>query len=162
MIFVTVGTSSWNFTRLIKEMDRIAEEVNEEVIIQIGYDKYEPKNAKYFRTTTKEEMERLYESARIIVSHAGIGTIISAIKHNKPIIVIPRRMEYGENFDNHQVDTARELEREGIVKVVWDIEEIGKVLRDETINYEFRKDKRLVIALREYIKSLERNEAERE
>lgn len=162
MIFVTVGTSSWNFTRLIKEMDRIAEEVNEEVIIQIGYDKYEPKNAKYFRTTTKEEMERLYESARIIVSHAGIGTIISAIKHNKPIIVIPRRMEYGENFDNHQVDTARELEREGIVKVVWDIEGIGKVLRDETINYEFRKDKRLVIALREYIKSLERNEAERE
>ena len=162
MIFVTVGTSSWNFTRLIKEMDRIAEEVNEEVIIQIGYDKYEPKNAKYFRTTTKEEMERLYESTRIIVSHAGIGAIISAIKHNKPIIVIPRRMEYGEHFDNHQVDTARELEREGIVKVVWDIEEIGKVLRDETINYEFRKDKRLVIALREYIKSLERNEAERE
>jgi len=162
MIFVTVGTSSWNFTRLIKEMDRIAEEVNEEVIIQIGYDKYEPKNAKYFRTTTKEEMERLYESTRIIVSHAGIGAIISAIKHNKPIIVIPRRMEYGEHFDNHQVDTARELEREGIVKVVWDIEGIGKVLRDETINYEFRKDKRLVIALREYIKSLERNEAERE
>jgi UDP-N-acetylglucosamine transferase subunit ALG13 len=161
MIFVTVGTSSWNFTRLIKEMDHIAEEINEEVIIQIGYDKYEPKNAKYFRTTTKEEMERLYESARIIVSHAGIGAIISAIKHNKPIIVIPRRMEYGEHFDNHQVDIARELEREGIVKVVWDIKEIGKVLRDETINYEFRKNKRLVITLREYIKSLERNEAER-
>jgi UDP-N-acetylglucosamine transferase subunit ALG13 len=121
MIFVTVGTSSWDFTRLIKEMDRIAGMIDEEVIMQISDIKYEPKNAKYFRFVSNERIEELYEDARVVVSHAGVGCIISALKHNKPNIVVPRRKKYAEHFDDHQLEIAKELEKEGKVKVVWNI-----------------------------------------
>ena len=48
MIFVTTGTHSQGFDRLIQKMDEIAGKINEEVIMQIGSAKYKPKNAKFF------------------------------------------------------------------------------------------------------------------
>lgn len=157
MIFVTVGTSSWDFTRLIKEMDRIAGKIEEEVVMQISNINYEPKIAKYFRFTSNEEIEELYRNARIVVSHAGVGCIISALKHNKPNIVVPRRKVYGEHFDDHQVDIARELEKNGKIRVVWDVRELEEALNG--VNEDFakvKKDRKLVLALRDYINNLER------
>ena len=158
MIFVTVGTNSWDFTRLIKEMDRIAGKIDEEVIMQISHIEYEPKNAKYFRFASNEEIEELYKNARVVVSHAGVGCIISALKHAKPNIVVPRRKEYGEHFDDHQLGIAKELEKEGKVKVVWDIEKLEEILNsanDDSITV--KKDRRLVAALRDYINNLEKS-----
>lgn len=155
MIFVTVGTSSWDFTRLIKEMDQISEEIDEEVIMQIGSNKYEPKNSKFFKITSEKEIEELYENARIIVAHAGIGAIISARRHNKPIIIVPRRKDFKEHFDDHQIDTARELEKEGIVKVIWDLMELKKVLKENHADTIIKKNKHLIISLRGYINNLD-------
>jgi len=158
MIFVTVGTSSWDFSRLIKEMDRIAGEIGEEVVMQIGDIEYEPKNAKYFRFTSEEEIEELYRNARVVVAHAGVGCIISALKHNKAIIVVPRREKYGEHFDDHQVDIARELEQEGRITVVWDVKELGKALNDINTNISSdREDRKLVSMLKNYINKLEQS-----
>ena len=156
MIFVTVGTSSWDFTRLIKKMDYLAGEIDEEVIMQIGPNKYKPTIAEFFRITTDEEIERLFENARIIVSHAGVGSVMRALRHNKPIIVIPRAEKYGEHFDDHQIEMAAALEKDGIVKVVWDICEIKKALKDSDLYPTTRRDKKLVLALREYINGLDR------
>ena len=156
MIFVTVGHASWGFVRLIEEMDCIAGKIDEKVIIQIGHTNYEPKNAKYFRFTSNEEIEELYMNVRVIVSHAGVGTIVSAIRRNKPIIVVPRRMKYGEHFDDHQVEIARELERERRIKVVWDIEELEEALNSPLLNSSMKieKNEKLVRALRGYINGL--------
>jgi UDP-N-acetylglucosamine transferase subunit ALG13 len=162
MIFVTVGTNSWDFTRLIKEMDRIAGKIDEEVIMQISHIEYKPKNAKYFSFASNEEIEELYKNARVVVSHAGVGCIISTLKHNKPIIVVPRRKEYGEHFDDHQVDIARELEREGKISVVWDVRELGEALNG--VNEDFaivKKDRKLVLALRDYINNVEKSKEDR-
>ena len=140
-------------------MDRIAGKIDEEMIMQISDIVYEPKNAKYFRFTSNEEIEELYENARVVVSHAGVGCIISALKHNKPNIVVPRRKEYSEHFDDHQLGIAKELEKEGKVKVVWDIEKLEEILNsanDDSITV--KKDRRLVAALRDYINNLEKSE----
>ena len=156
LIFVTIGMTSWDFSRLIKEMDRIAGKVDEEVIMQISDSNYEPKNVKYFRFTSNEEIEELYENARVVVSHAGVGCIISALKHNKPNIVVPRRKEYGEHIDDHQVDIAKELEREGKVRVMWDVEELEEALNGVDMDFApVKKDRKLVLALRDYINNLE-------
>lgn len=156
MIFGLVGTNSWDFTRLIKELDDIAATIDEEIVIQIGDNDYKPQNAKYFRYINKNEIENFYDSARIIVAHAGIGIIISAFKHKKPIIVVPREKEYGEHFDNHQVDTARSLEKEG-VNVLWDIKLLKNVLiSDISLSLKSNKEQ-MILQLKDYILTLEKN-----
>jgi UDP-N-acetylglucosamine transferase subunit ALG13 len=120
----------YGFDRLIREMDEIAGRIDEEVIMQIGETAYEPKNAKYFRFASKEEMDGLYEDARVVVCHAGVGSILTALEHGKPIIAVPRRKKYGEHVDDHQLDIAGEMEKEGRITVVCDVGELEGALSD--------------------------------
>lgn len=128
MILVTIGLM-YGFDRLIKEMDEIAGRMDEEVIMQIGETTYEPKNARYFRFASKEEMDGLYDDARVVVCHAGVGSILTALERGKPIIAVPRRKKYGEHVDDHQLDIAGEMEKEGRITVVCDVGELEGALR---------------------------------
>jgi UDP-N-acetylglucosamine transferase subunit ALG13 len=84
-----------------------------------------------------------------------VGTIVKAISHKKPIIVVPRRHKFGEHYDDHQVEIANALEKDERVKIVWDVAEL-----EEAINYLGEdytivdKDKALVLALKEYVNNL--------
>ena len=89
MIFVTVGGMR-PFGRLVKEMDRIAGELDEKVVMQIGSTDYEPKNCEYFRFVPRKDIEEFYASARVIVCHAGGGSILTALQHGKPLVLVPR------------------------------------------------------------------------
>lgn len=156
MIFVAVGNCYWNFERLIKEMDRIAGEIEEEVVIQIGYTDYKPENARYFKFTTNEEINELYENVRVIVAHAGVGTIVKALHHKKPIIVVPRRYKFGEHYDDHQVEIAHAMEKDERIKIMWDTKDLKGALNDVNVDFSAdSEDKPLVIALRDYVNNLD-------
>jgi UDP-N-acetylglucosamine transferase subunit ALG13 len=146
----------YGFERLVKEMDRIAGRIGEVVIMQIGETTYKPKNARYFRFASNEEIDRLYEDARVVVCHAGVGSILTALEHGKIVIAVPRRKKYGEHVDDHQLEIARELEKEGRITVVCDVGGLEKVLDDvSTASKTLVENKReLVKALRKYINSL--------
>jgi UDP-N-acetylglucosamine transferase subunit ALG13 len=141
---------------VIKEMDEIAGRIDEDIIIQIGKTTYEPKNAEYFRFTSNEEIDRLYEDARVVVCHAGVGSILTALEHGKPVIAVPRRKKYGEHIDDHQLDIAGEMEREGRITVVCDVEELEGALNDVSTASGMKvvTEGELVKALREYINRL--------
>ncbi|PIE64991.1 MAG: hypothetical protein CSA26_05750 [Desulfobacterales bacterium] len=112
MIFVTVG-SQLPFDRLIRIMDGYAKETNEEVIGQIGKSSFRPQYIKWCEYYNPDSLNNIMESAELIVSHAGMGTIISAIKIRKPIIIFHRRHELNEVRNDHQLDTMdsfREVE----------------------------------------------------
>jgi UDP-N-acetylglucosamine transferase subunit ALG13 len=66
--------------------------------------------------------------ARLVVTHAGIGTVAQAIVRGKPTVVVPRKAELGEVGDNHQWTTARLLEEEGKVLVAYDVSELPERL----------------------------------
>lgn len=155
MIFAAVGNCYWNFERLIKEMDRIAAKTDEEVVIQVGYTEFEPKNSRYFTFTSNEEINDLFENMRVIVAHAGVGTIVKAINHKKPIILVPRRHKFGEHYDDHQVEIANALEKDERVKIVWDVAELEGAINNVGEDYTIaEKDKTLVLALKEYVNNL--------
>jgi len=159
MILVITGTSPHGFERLIKEIDRIAGEMDEEIVVQIGYSSYRPKNIRYyFKFTSDEEIKRLYNNARIIVCHAGVGSIITALKNNKPIIVVPRRKKYNEHFDDHQIELAKELEREGI-SVVYEVENLRSEIKNVSGGSMIFKSERdnLITELRNYLNQVEQN-----
>jgi len=116
LIFVTAGGMR-AFDRLAREMDRIAGELDEEVVMQIGSTDYEPKNCDYFRFMPRNDMEEFYAGARVVISHAGTGSILTALEYDKPLVLVPRLKKYGEVFDDHQLELARQMEAQGVAVV---------------------------------------------
>lgn len=155
LIFVIVGTM-YGFPRLIKEMDEIAKDIDEDVIMQIGETIYEPKNAKYFRFTSNGELAKLYNDARIVVCHSGVGTILTALEYGKIVVVVPRLKIYGEHIDDHQLEITKELEKEAMINAVYDINNLRNML-DKPINFpsKTKKENMLSIKLKEYLFLLE-------
>jgi len=113
VILVTVGMHTDGFSRLVEEMDRIAGQIDEKVLIQLGNTAYRPVAAEWFAFATYEEMADLCEQARVIVSHAGAGSILTALRYHKPLIVVPRAQRYGEVVDDHQFELAEAMSEAG-------------------------------------------------
>ncbi len=113
MILVTVGTHSAPFDRLIRRMDRIAELTDEEVLMQVGTAGFRPSNAAYFRFLSEEDYEKAFRRSRVVVSHAGVGTILRCALSEKPLVCSPRLRRYAEHWDDHQLDLCRALSQGG-------------------------------------------------
>lgn len=137
MIYVTIGSAQKGieFTRLIKKIDDIAKDINEEIIIQLGSSKYYPKNIKYFDYCSFEKNIEYYRKAKLIIGHCGAGTIINAFKFNTPLIVVPRRFQLGEHADDHQLELARKLEgSHPLIKIIYDIDNLENTLKETLKN----------------------------
>ncbi len=132
MIFVTIGTQA-PFDRFIKIIDEIAENLNEEVIAQTYRSQYQAKNIKTVDFLEPDKFNKLFKEARIIVAHAGMGTIISAMQQQKPIIVFPRIAALGEHRNEHQMATARKMKELGYVHVAFNEKELKNLLLSKNI-----------------------------
>ena len=128
MIFVTVGTHTKGFERLVAAMDRIAASTCEEVVIQIGATAYRPHAARWFTYAGVDEIQRLTEDARIVVSHAGAGSILMSLRAGKPLVIMPRRRQYHEHGDDHQVELAMALEESGALLVAHEADQLSAKL----------------------------------
>lgn len=125
MIFVTVGTMHLDFARLIRAMDAIATRMGERVVMQTGLATTTPAHCEHFAFRPREDIARLIAEARVVVTHAGIGSVIDVLTAKKPLIVVPRLRRFGEHNNDHQLDLARAVERRGWGKVVLDVEQLG-------------------------------------
>ena len=117
MIYVTVGgPSSYGFLRLIKKMDEITPSLDHEVVMQLGNTKYEPTYATSFRYNSFAESTKLFTEAYLVVSHCSTGTVLNAktMRAGRPTIVMPRRKKHDEHFDDHQMELAKLIERDGV------------------------------------------------
>jgi UDP-N-acetylglucosamine transferase subunit ALG13 len=132
MIFVTIGSAvkGIEFTRLIKKMDEAAGRLNEEVVMQIGTVPYEPQNARYFRYASYQENLSYFQKASLIVGHCGIGTILNALRFRKPFIGVPRKSQYGEHVDDHQIEIAQRLEGKELIEIVYDVENLESSVKE--------------------------------
>jgi len=128
MIFVTVGNDYRSFDRLLKKIDEIAPRLPREMAIQRGYTKYRPQNVKYFDFVSFDEAIQYLHKSQLVVSHAGIGTIILCKKYGIPTLIIPRRKTYGEHINDHQLEIAKVLENreEENIYVVYDEDELER------------------------------------
>ncbi len=120
MILVSVGMHTQGFERLVRAADELAAGLAEPVVIQYGCALYEPKNAQAFRFTGNEEMNQHIQQARVVICHAGAGVLVLALKAKKKVIVVPRRRQYQEHFDDHQMELAYVLQRERRAVAVFD------------------------------------------
>lgn len=117
MIFVTLGSQKFQFNRLLQEIDRLIEtgEIQQTVYAQIGCSDYLPKHYEYQAFMDRDEYKRFEESADIIITHGGTGSIISAVKKGRKVIAVPRLKKYGEHVDDHQIQLIREFRRQNLI-----------------------------------------------
>jgi UDP-N-acetylglucosamine transferase subunit ALG13 len=110
----------------VKAVDNLksANVITEDVVAQIGRGSYRPTNLKVIDYCSPSDFANIVAESRVVVTHAGIGTIAQALELAKPVIVIPRRAELGECSDNHQWTTAGQLEKEMKVLVAREISEL--------------------------------------
>jgi UDP-N-acetylglucosamine transferase subunit ALG13 len=127
MIFVTTGTQL-PFDRFIKIIDEIAQFVQEPIIAQMIKDSYQPKNIETFNFIAPDEFERFMVDARLIVSHAGMGSIITAIKYRKPIIIFPRLASLKEHRNDHQIATAMKMNELGYTYTAYDKKQLKDLI----------------------------------
>lgn len=130
MIFVTVGSAPHDFTRLVKMMDEIANEISEEVVIQKGFTPFIPKTAKWFEFVSYDDAVKYFQSAKVIVGHSSAGPIMLARRFNKPLIIFPRDGDLKEHVDGHQIETARAMDGSSkMIEVVYHEKELLEAVR---------------------------------
>ena len=118
MILVTVGTEQYPFNALMSWVDLLIRngliDENEEVIVQYGSSSKLPDKVKIFKRLPESEFKDLLEQARLVISHCGEGSVMLLESLGKPYVLVPRTQRFGEHVDNHQLEMAIAMEKQGI------------------------------------------------
>lgn len=126
MVFVTIGSSQFGFSRLLIEVDRLAGEGRlSDVMAQIGESDYRPWNCSWKRSLTPSEFSTWMGNADFIICHAGCGSLEEGLRHRKKIIAVPRRVCYKEAPDDHQFEIAHLLADHNRILLANDVDELA-------------------------------------
>ena len=111
MILVLLGTQNNSFHRLLEEVEKNIKDktINEEVIVQAGYTKFQ-------------------DEASLIITHGGVGSIVSSIEKGKKVIAVPRKHEYGEHVNNHQEEIVKDFNSKGYIIGIENVEDLKQAI----------------------------------
>lgn len=128
MIFVTLGSQKFQFNRLLKEIDNLIKQgiINDKVFAQIGYSDYIPVNYDYKQFLDREEFSKIQHSSDLVITHAGTGAIIGAVKKGKKVIAVPRLAKYNEHVDDHQIQLIEQFDSMNIIEACYDVDNLGE------------------------------------
>jgi len=121
VIFLTVGTV-FPFDRLVSAVDKAIGDglITDPVFAQIGDSSLKPENMEYTKMLNKDDFNRHMAESKYLISHAGIGSIVTALELGKRMLVMPRRKQFREHVNDHQVSTASKFENLGHILVAYD------------------------------------------
>lgn len=128
MILVTVGVSNLPFDRLVAAVDELTAE-GETVVAQYGAARVRPQEAVCFDYLPFAELEEWVAKARVVVCHAGIGSVAMCLSTGRHPVVVPRVKRLGESVDEHQLSFGRRLGELGLATVVEDVSELAAAVR---------------------------------
>lgn len=120
-IFVTVGAQI-PFDRLIVAVDAWAayRASGHCLFAQVGEKGVRPAHIEFVELLEPPEFKKRVLWADVLVAHAGMGSILTALQYGKPILVMPRLGSLKETRNDHQVATARRFKEMGKVLVAMD------------------------------------------
>jgi UDP-N-acetylglucosamine transferase subunit ALG13 len=127
MIVVTTGTNEWAFDRLVRAAAGLGGD--EPLFVQHGASQVPHGRGEWVDFIPFDELETRMRAARVVVSHAGVGSIMLARRAGHRPIVLPRLGRLGEAVDDHQVELGRRLHESGLVTLVEDEAELAAAVR---------------------------------
>ena len=93
-----------------------------------------------FSMLKPEEMKKYIIDSSFVITHAGVGTIMECVEHNKEIVVLPRKEKYAEHVNNHQEEIASEMEKNGLLKKVDTYDKLKEVVIEIIRNRNNKKE----------------------
>lgn len=131
MILVTLGTQDKSFSRLL---DAIEKQINngnikDKVIVQAGCTKYESEHMEIFDLIDREKFQELISECDLLITHGGVGSIITGLKNNKKVIAAPRLEKYKEHTNDHQLQIIEKFSDSGFILPLYDFDTLDEVLK---------------------------------
>ena len=161
MVFVSVGTERFPFDRLVRAVDEMAGQRHDEpIFVQTGHSTYQPRWCQWARFLPYQELVKRIGEARMVVSHAGAGSMLLCMRVGKIPIVVPRRKRFGEHVDDHQLELAARMAQLGRVVLASSPEEAMSLIhadhtRSVTVANETAQQPTLGHLLGEYLQTYE-------
>jgi UDP-N-acetylglucosamine transferase subunit ALG13 len=125
VIFVTVGTHHQPFDRLLSALCALDPR---ELVVQHGPAAPPPDVLHAAPYMPFDQMLRWFRDADAVITHAGVGSILCAVREGHVPLVVPRRRDLREHVDDHQVELARALERHGNVIAAWNVDALSDLV----------------------------------
>lgn len=131
MILVLLGTQNNSFVRLLKAIQKNIDKkvITDEVVVQAGFTKFDSEDMRIFGLIDKKRLSKLQDKADLIITHGGVGSIISSLEKEKKVIVVPRLKKYNEHVNDHQIQIAEKFEKNGYVRIVTDLDKLGDIIK---------------------------------
>ena len=151
MILVLLGTQNNNFNRLLEEIERLIDKktITDEVIVQAGYTKYESNKMQIFDLIPREQLDKYQDDADIIITHGGVGSIVSSIEKGKKVIAVPRLHKYEEHVNDHQKEIIELFNKKGYIIGLTDVSEVEEAIKQindfKPVKYQHNNEKMLTI-----------------
>ncbi len=122
MIFLTVGTI-FPFDRLTRTVDDWARTTGcgAEIFGQVGdlgTQGYRPTDFEWVERLSPVDFKSKVAAADVIISHAGIGTIVTALTCATPILIMARQHALREHVNDHQSQTIRKFADRGGIGII--------------------------------------------
>lgn len=131
MILVTLGTQDKKFTRLLEAIQKQIDnkKINEKVIVQAGCtSNFKSKDMEIFDLIPMNEFDEKIKECDILITHGGVGSIITGLKNNKIVIAAPRLKKYNEHVNDHQLQIVENFAKEGYILYLEDFDNLDKLL----------------------------------
>ncbi len=132
MVFVTLGTQDKTFGRLLKKVDELIDKgfIQGKVIVQAGKTHYQSSQMEIFDFCSQEQLNQYIEECDYMITHAGVGSIINGINHQKKVIAVARRAKYGEHENDHQVEITTKFAGFGYILGCVEVDELEEKISE--------------------------------
>ena len=132
MIFVTLGTQDKSFKRLLQNIDECINKgiIKDKLIVQAGYTKYNSDNMQIFDLLDKDEFDKYIKNCDLLITHGGVGSILTGLKNNKKVIAAPRLAKYNEHMNDHQTQIVTNFSKMGYILAYNEGDNLAKIIED--------------------------------
>lgn len=143
MIFVILGTHELEFKRLLEYLEKM--NINEDVVIQSGNTHFTSNKYKIIPFLDPNEFKNYIEKSDLVITHGGVGSILTGLRYKKKVITMPRLSKYKEHNDDHQLEICNKLSKDGYTINCTDYESLENAIENykniELKSYNFDNSK---------------------
>ena len=131
MIFVTLGTQDKSFKRLLDSIEKEIEKgtIKEKVVVQAGYTKYDSPHMEIFDLIDKDDFDKYVKDCDLLITHGGVGSILTGLKNDKKVIACPRLFKYNEHMNDHQIQIIERFTDAGYLLPFNENDDLGAIIK---------------------------------
>lgn len=132
LIFVTVG-ATLGFERMIETVATLKRNgaIPERIVFQTGSGPFPQglgDDVEIVRELPFDEVQALLQRAKIVITHGGTGSLITALRAGCNVIAMPREFARKEHYDDHQSEITDAFVARGLILAARDPAEMATAL----------------------------------